>query len=265
MSNFEKITASLETLGDFLASLMAVDTPWEDAFHKTFCTECGRDNCDEKCCPFQKERDNPTWWLFQAAEGEQEAANDSEREFLIREYERRLARLKNGASSCGVIFRNGRTELEPEMVVPIQDEERHADGTCNAFNVYLNGKGPDGKVLCSVERVILPAVTTRRGNLDKPMVAELVFGRIEDAAELIANMGGRCRLEIRAAIQNWNQTNAEWEFNGHRYILEGAPVEIEQEEIEKRSRAGLTVRFLAHHYTAAVEEKELWDFRYWED
>lgn len=135
MSNFEKITASLETLGDFLASLMAVDTPWEDAFHKTFCTECGRDNCDEKRCPFQKERDNPTWWLFQTAEGEQEAANDSEREFLIREYERRLARLKNGASPCGVIFRNGRAELEPETVVPLQDEERHGNGICNEFDV----------------------------------------------------------------------------------------------------------------------------------
>ena len=127
MSNFEKITASLETLGDFLASLMAVDTPWEDAFHKTFCTECGRDNCDEKHCPFQKERDNPTWWLYQTAEGEQEAANDSEREFLIREYERRLARLKNGASPCGVIFRNGRTELEPGKIEALQ-EEPHANG-----------------------------------------------------------------------------------------------------------------------------------------
>lgn len=145
MSNFEKITASLETLGDFLASLMAVDTPWEDAFHKTFCTECGRDNCDEKRCPYQKERDNPTWWLFQAAEGEREAANDSEREFLIREYERRLARLKDGASLCGMIFRNGRTELEPGKIEALQ-EEPHANGACHdilekAENVILRCVG----------------------------------------------------------------------------------------------------------------------------
>ncbi len=63
MTVFEKIAASPEKLGNFLASLAVIDAPWEDAFHKVFCTECGRDNCDEKRCPFQKERDNPTWWL----------------------------------------------------------------------------------------------------------------------------------------------------------------------------------------------------------
>ena len=39
MTVFEKVAASPETLGDFLASLAVIDTPWEDAFHKTFCTE----------------------------------------------------------------------------------------------------------------------------------------------------------------------------------------------------------------------------------
>ncbi len=68
MTVFEKIAASPEALGDFLASLAVIDTPWEDAFHKAFCTECGRDNCDEKRCPHQAERNNPTWWLKQGEE-----------------------------------------------------------------------------------------------------------------------------------------------------------------------------------------------------
>ena len=149
MSNFEKITASLETLGDFLASLKAADTPWEDAFHKTFCTECGRDNCDEKPCPFQKERDNPTWWLFQTADGEQEAAKDSEREFLIREYER----------------------SKLDRIVRLPDGKQANCGTCVCFSAWMNGKGPDGKALRSVEKVILPTVTeyVRNGYRDCPM------------------------------------------------------------------------------------------------
>lgn len=72
MTVFEKIAASPEALGDFLASLAVIDTPWEDAFHKAFCTECGRENCDEKRCPFQDERDNPTWWLKLDAEREKQ-------------------------------------------------------------------------------------------------------------------------------------------------------------------------------------------------
>ena len=245
MSNFEKITASLETLGDFLASLKAADTPWEDAFHKTFCTECGRDNCDEKPCPFQKERDNPTWWLFQTADGEQEADKDSEREFLIREYER----------------------SKLDRIVRLPDGKPANCGTCVCFSAWMNGKGPDGKALRSVEKVILPTVTeyVRNGYRDCPMVAELVFGRIEDAAELTDRMGQRCKLEIRAAVQNWDRTDAKWEINGHSHIMECVPAEIEQAPLAMRGGTELTVRLLVYQYTAVVNGKKLWDFRYRED
>jgi len=58
---FEKITASPGELGAFLASLAVIDTPWEDAFHEAFCTECGRENCGTTDCPHEDERNNPTW------------------------------------------------------------------------------------------------------------------------------------------------------------------------------------------------------------
>ena len=70
MSNFEKITASLEALGEFLASLTIADGPWEEAFHRAFCDECQAENCDAENCPHNAERDNPLWWLNQTAEGQ---------------------------------------------------------------------------------------------------------------------------------------------------------------------------------------------------
>ena len=63
MTNFEKITETPEALGELLASLTVIDSPWEDAFHKAFCADCKRENCDGKRCPHKAERNNPTWWL----------------------------------------------------------------------------------------------------------------------------------------------------------------------------------------------------------
>ena len=40
MNNFERITASPEALGAFLASLPLLQGPWDDAFHRTFCDTC---------------------------------------------------------------------------------------------------------------------------------------------------------------------------------------------------------------------------------
>lgn len=68
MSNFEKITASPETLGAFLASLSAAAAPWDEDFHRTFCDSCEAENCDAEKCPHQAERDNPAWWLTKGGE-----------------------------------------------------------------------------------------------------------------------------------------------------------------------------------------------------
>lgn len=60
MTNFEKITASPEALGEFLASLPVSAGPWDDEFHRTFC-----DGCTETCdvCQHKAERNSPLWWL----------------------------------------------------------------------------------------------------------------------------------------------------------------------------------------------------------
>ena len=63
MNNFEKVTASLETLGAFLASLPVADGPWDGEFQKRFCAGCEREDCDAAPCPHQEERNRPTWWL----------------------------------------------------------------------------------------------------------------------------------------------------------------------------------------------------------
>lgn len=72
MTNFEKFAETPEALGELLASLAVIDSPWEDAFHKAFCAKCERENCDGKRCPHKAERNNPLWWLMQEAEVEQD-------------------------------------------------------------------------------------------------------------------------------------------------------------------------------------------------
>lgn len=69
MNNFERITASPEALGAFLASLPILQGPWDDAFHRTFCDTCDAENCDAENCAHPTERDNPTWWLKLAHTG----------------------------------------------------------------------------------------------------------------------------------------------------------------------------------------------------
>lgn len=63
MNNFERITASLEALADFLAALPVLSGPWDDDFNRTFCDSCPSENCDAENCPHQAERNNPAWWL----------------------------------------------------------------------------------------------------------------------------------------------------------------------------------------------------------
>ena len=63
MTQFEKITASPEALGEFLGSLPILQGPWDDLFQSCFCSECHAENCDAENCHHQAERNNPTWWL----------------------------------------------------------------------------------------------------------------------------------------------------------------------------------------------------------
>ena len=63
MNNFEMITASPESLGDFLGALPILSGPWDDDFHRVFCDSCDAENCDAENCAHQAERNSPTWWL----------------------------------------------------------------------------------------------------------------------------------------------------------------------------------------------------------
>lgn len=237
MTNFEKITASPDALGEFLASLPVATGPWDEEFHRAFCDSCELLECRTETCPHKGNR--PLWWLVQSAEGEQ------------------VTRRFNWA------WKNGRLELEPEIIMPLQEEDRHADGTCNEFNVYLNGKGPDGKVLRNIKRVIMPTVSTYENGQTEPMDMKLVFGGCEDAAEIVALMGKKCKLEVRAAVENWNQ-DGRVDFHGYSYILEAVPLQIETDTVKRRAGLGLTIGFLVYRYTATVGDTQLWDFE-WEN
>lgn len=65
MNNFQRIAASPEDLAEFLCRLSAIETPWDEAFHRHFCDACTEENCDGCNRP---ERDNPLWWLGLPAE-----------------------------------------------------------------------------------------------------------------------------------------------------------------------------------------------------
>ena len=239
MTNFEKITASPDVLGEFLESLPVATGPWDKSFHENFCASCERENCDTENCPHQNERSNPLWWLVQTAKGEQDT--------------RRTARA----------WRNGKLELEPGMIVPLQDKDRHADGTCNEFNVYLNGKGPDGKALRNIKRVIMPTVSIHENRQTEPMDMKLVFGGCEDVAEIVALMGKKCKLEVRATVENRDQ-DGQIEFHGHSYILEAVPMQIETDTVKRLGGLGLTIGLLVYRYTATVEDTQLWDIEWTE-
>lgn len=62
-TNFERLTASKEVLGSFLAELPVLSGPWDAEFQERFCGGCKSD-CDG-ACPHEAERNNPTWWLGQ--------------------------------------------------------------------------------------------------------------------------------------------------------------------------------------------------------
>lgn len=61
MTQFEKITQSLETMAAFLEDMPVIDGPWDKAFHERFCADCLYLGCD--ACPHEEFRNNPRWWL----------------------------------------------------------------------------------------------------------------------------------------------------------------------------------------------------------
>lgn len=65
MTNYERITQSPEALGAFLSSLPCIDGPWDEEFHKRYCSACVEPECDR--CPNEDYRGNPGWWLNLAA------------------------------------------------------------------------------------------------------------------------------------------------------------------------------------------------------
>ena len=60
MNVFEKITESPEALASLLRAIPAIETPWDDAFHRLYCSSCAAADCDDCRRP---ERDSPLWWL----------------------------------------------------------------------------------------------------------------------------------------------------------------------------------------------------------
>lgn len=47
MNNYQSITASPEALAAFLGSIPAIETPWDDAFHRIYCSSCSAADCDD--------------------------------------------------------------------------------------------------------------------------------------------------------------------------------------------------------------------------
>lgn len=66
MNNYQSITASPEALAAFLGSIPAIETPWDGAFHRLYCSSCSAADCDDCRRP---ERDSPLWWLGLPADG----------------------------------------------------------------------------------------------------------------------------------------------------------------------------------------------------
>ena len=56
MNVFEKVTESPEALASLLRAIPAIETPWDEAFHRLYCSSCSAADCDACRRP---ERDSP--------------------------------------------------------------------------------------------------------------------------------------------------------------------------------------------------------------
>jgi hypothetical protein len=61
MNVFEKVTESPEALASLLRAIPAIETPWDDAFHRIYCDHCAAENCDN--CPNEAIRGSAIWYL----------------------------------------------------------------------------------------------------------------------------------------------------------------------------------------------------------
>ena len=95
------------------------------------------------------------------------------------------------------------------------------------------------------------------------MDMKLVFGGCEDVAEIVALMGKKCKLEVRATVENRDQ-DGQIEFHRHSYILEAVPMQIETDTVKRLGGLGLTIGLLVYRYTATVEDTQLWDIEWTE-
>lgn len=236
MTNFEKITETPEALATFLNSLNVPTAPWDEEFHRMFCDSCKRRDCDAERCPNQDKRNNPLWWLGLEEKGGQDTRRNT------------------------WVWRNGKLE---QAHVVIRDGGRLAVGDCIEFNAYLNGKGPDGKMLKRIKRVILPKVRTNKNGRADPAYMTLVIGRYEDAAEIINLLGKRCKLEIRAVFEDWGKTGKA-EFHSIIHVLDAIPLEFKPVPLERLASMDIRIRFRVCRYTATIGDTKLWDFKWTE-
>lgn len=64
MTEYQRITESLDTLAAMLERLPVLSGPWDDAFHRAYCDACPLQDCDGENCPHQEiRRRRIRWWL----------------------------------------------------------------------------------------------------------------------------------------------------------------------------------------------------------
>lgn len=101
MKNFEQIAETPEALGAFLSALPVADGPWDAEFRRVFCTACSAENCDGDNCPHGAARNNPLWWLTQAAEVEREPEQQADgQENAVPEWKSGTARGQSSTKSA---------------------------------------------------------------------------------------------------------------------------------------------------------------------
>ena len=143
------VTDSPEALGDFLKSLSAANTPWEEHFQKIVCPDCehyGKD-CG-KDCPNEGKRNNPTWWLNLGDKVWRDGGNDHPNQGGVppgwgREYYTVDSTVKQVRAACICCDNTGKVTIKGDGV------------RMSALPWELEGQGdcqPENRVLrCQVE------------------------------------------------------------------------------------------------------------------